>query len=183
MTRVLARRTLRLSGALRSARARSTLASTLAPQAGGTRAQTPAARRHPPQRAGRRTTVVLRLSRGDARVLRRALGRRRRALRADRDRARDRDRRKARTADADATAPAADRPPHRAGSGAVFAHVGLEVSDLARSAAFYDAVFHRLGVPADARVRPGDRLRPRRARASGSSRAAGARHRATGTSR
>jgi catechol 2,3-dioxygenase-like lactoylglutathione lyase family enzyme len=27
----------------------------------------------------------------------------------------------------------------------VFAHVGLEVSDLARSAAFYDAVFHRLG--------------------------------------
>jgi catechol 2,3-dioxygenase-like lactoylglutathione lyase family enzyme len=27
----------------------------------------------------------------------------------------------------------------------VFAHVGFEVSDLARSAAFYDAVFHRLG--------------------------------------
>jgi len=27
----------------------------------------------------------------------------------------------------------------------VFAHIGLEVSDLARSAAFYDAVFHKLG--------------------------------------
>jgi catechol 2,3-dioxygenase-like lactoylglutathione lyase family enzyme len=27
----------------------------------------------------------------------------------------------------------------------MFAHVGFEVSDLARSAAFYDAVFHRLG--------------------------------------
>lgn len=27
----------------------------------------------------------------------------------------------------------------------MFAHVGLEVSDLARSAAFYDAVFHKLG--------------------------------------
>ncbi len=27
----------------------------------------------------------------------------------------------------------------------MFAHVGLEVSDLARAAAFYDAVFHRLG--------------------------------------
>lgn len=27
----------------------------------------------------------------------------------------------------------------------MFAHVGFEVSDLARSAAFYDAVFHRIG--------------------------------------
>ncbi len=27
----------------------------------------------------------------------------------------------------------------------MLAHVGLEVSDLARSAAFYDAVFHKLG--------------------------------------
>jgi catechol 2,3-dioxygenase-like lactoylglutathione lyase family enzyme len=27
----------------------------------------------------------------------------------------------------------------------VFAHIGFEVSDLERSAAFYDAVFHRLG--------------------------------------
>lgn len=27
----------------------------------------------------------------------------------------------------------------------MFAHIGLEVSDLARSAAFYDAVFHRIG--------------------------------------
>ncbi len=27
----------------------------------------------------------------------------------------------------------------------MFAHVGLEVSDLARSAKFYDAVFHKLG--------------------------------------
>jgi catechol 2,3-dioxygenase-like lactoylglutathione lyase family enzyme len=27
----------------------------------------------------------------------------------------------------------------------MFAHVGFEVSDLARSAAFYDALFHRIG--------------------------------------
>ncbi len=79
MTRVLARRTLRLA-VLCDRPCTLNIASTLSPQAGtrGKRRLRAVTRK---LRAGRRTTVVLRLSRGDARVLRRALGRRRRALR------------------------------------------------------------------------------------------------------
>ena len=50
-------------------------------------------------------------------------------------------------------------------------HVGFEVSDLARSARFYDALFVALGGRRIARVRAGDRLRRARAARSGSSRA------------
>ena len=46
----------------------------------------------------------------------------------------------------------------------VIDHVGFEVADLARSAAFYDAVLFALGRAADVRVRARDRLRRQRAR-------------------
>jgi len=75
MTRVLTRRTLRLA-ALCDRACTLTIASTLAPQTGSARAKRrlrAVVRRLP---AGRRTAIVLRLSRGDARVLRRALRRR-----------------------------------------------------------------------------------------------------------